>query len=84
MSQPDQAWWARARHARDQLEQLIMSNPNVRMISIGQDPSGLSTAPVLIVYVGDTKTGLPNLPSDIDGIPVRVAAGNYQLEQGEP
>jgi hypothetical protein len=81
MKQPDQAWWARARAARDRLEASIMHDANVRMISIGLDPEQQSDLPVLLVHVRDSGAA-PVVPTEMDGIPVRVIYGDYQLEQG--
>ena len=83
MKQPDQAWWERARAARDRLEASILHDANVRMISIGLDPEHQSDLPVLIVHVRDSNMLSSIVPSQMDGIPVRVIAGDYHLEQGE-
>lgn len=81
MKQPNQAWWARARAARDRLEASIMHDANVRMISIGLDPEHQSNLPVLLVHVRASDAA-PIVPTEMDGIPVRVIYGDYQLEQG--
>ena len=82
MKQADQAWWAKARAARDRLEAAIIHNANVRMISIGLDPERQSDLPVLLVHVRDINT-VSGVPAEMDGIPVRVIYGDYQIEQGE-
>ena len=81
MKQPDQAWWAKARAARDRLEAAIIHDANVRMISIGLDPEQQSDLPVLLVHVRDSGAAAI-VPTEMDGIPVRVIYGDYQLEQG--
>ena len=83
MSEHDQRWRDRAREARTQLETLVISNPNVRMVSIGIDPERLGAEPVLFVTISHGAPVPAGLPNDIDGIPVRVRYGDYQLEQGE-
>jgi hypothetical protein len=82
MSAADERWWDRARQARARLEALAMSNPSVRMVSIGLDPERRSQEPVLIVYLSHGAAVPADLPATIDDIPVRVAYGDYQLEQG--
>jgi hypothetical protein len=82
MKQPDQAWWAMARAARDRLEASIVQDPNVRMISIGIDPQHQSDLPVLIVHARDSSALSSVVPKHIDGIPVRVIDGDYHLEGG--
>jgi hypothetical protein len=82
MNQPDEAWWARARAARNHLETLIIQDPNVRMIGIGIDPQKQSDLPVLLVHARDPSALSSVVPSHVDGIPVRVVSGDYQPEQG--
>ena len=40
MKQQDEAWWARARRARDQLAAQVFAHPAVTLIDIGLDPEG--------------------------------------------
>jgi hypothetical protein len=80
MNKPDQAWWARARSARDQLAAQLLNHPGVSLIDIGLDPQGLSQAPVLRVHVRQASVALPNLPGEIGGIPIRLVYGDYTLE----
>lgn len=79
MNVPDKKWWAAASRARDKLEQLIGNNPAVSMIDIGRDEAGQSDTPVLRVHVRSGFAGA-GVPDDVDGIPVRVIPGDYQLE----
>ena len=83
MKQPDQAWWAKARAARDSLEAAIIHDANVRMISIGLDPEQQSDLPVLLVHVRDSNALSSTIPTQMDGIPVRVVYGDFHVEQGE-
>jgi hypothetical protein len=83
MSEQDQRWWDRARQARAQLETLVISHPEVRMVGIGIDPEQQGAEPVLIVTIQHGAAVPTNVPKDIAGIPVRVVYGDYQLEQGE-
>jgi len=82
MSTPDEKWWIRARRARELLEAQLLSNADVRLITIGLDPERLSSDPVLIVQVRQGGAELPPIPSDIDGIAVRVTHGDYDLQKG--
>ncbi len=80
MSAPNDAWWARARWARDQLIDQFLSYPDVSMVDIGEDPQGVHQAPVLRIHLRRASAAPPDLPGDVDGIPVRLVRGNYQLE----
>jgi len=77
MSQTDAAWWARARRARDLLAQQALHHPDVSLIDIGLDPQGASDAPVLRVHVRGAGIAGPDLPDEVDGIPVRLIRGDY-------
>jgi hypothetical protein len=83
MNKPDQAWWERARAARDKLEARVLQNPDVRMISIGFDPEHQSSEPVLIVYLRRGAM-VPSIPNQIDGIVVRVTHGEFEAQEGAP
>jgi hypothetical protein len=84
MKQPDEAWWALARQARDQLAAQLLSHPDVSLIDIGLDPQGLSDTPVLRVHIRQNDAPAPNIPSEISGIPVRAVRGDYTLQRGAP
>ena len=78
MSTPDQAWWIKARAARDKLAPQVMGHPDVSGVDIGLDPTGVSATPVLRVHVKqDSGTDL-NLPQEVDGIPVHMIRGDYR------
>lgn len=86
MSTHDSAEWSRARLARDQLEKQLINNPDVRVIDITSEPSqdNREAGQRLIVRVQVTRVGQREphpIPSEIDGIPVRVVvAPDYRLE----
>jgi hypothetical protein len=82
MNTPDQAWWARAQHARASLENRIIAHPDVSMIDIGLDPKGISKTPVLRVHISRGDGSTLKLPEELDGIPIRVIFGDYELQQG--
>jgi hypothetical protein len=82
MKQQDEAWWARARQARDWLAAQILAHPAVSLIDIGIDPQGLSATPVLRVHIRASGPATPQIPNEIDGIAVRVIHGDYRLQDG--
>ena len=81
--QPDEAWWERARRGRDQLVAQFLSHPDVTLIDIGLDPQHHSRMPVLRIHVRRTGAALPKVLDDVEGIPVRIVYGNYQLQSEE-
>ena len=81
--QPDEAWWERARRGRDRLAARYLSHPDVTLIDIGLDPQHRSSMPVLRIHVRRTDTSLPEVLDDVEGIPVLIIYGNYQLQSGE-
>jgi hypothetical protein len=83
MTPPNEEWWAKARQARDKLAAQILSHPNVSMIDIGKDDTGVSDTPVLRIHVRATDLSGLNIPNDVDGIPVRVIRGDYRLQDHE-
>ncbi len=72
---------ARARQARSALEQRLFAIPEVRLIDIGLEPAadGPERQTVLRVHLapGTDHRSLP-IPEHVDGIPVRVVAGDYR------
>jgi hypothetical protein len=77
-------WWAKARKARDQLEKKLLGNPEVSMIDIGLSTRSAESAPVLRVHVRKRNACIANLPQEVDGIPVCVIYGNYELQSDMP
>jgi hypothetical protein len=82
MTHPDEAWWARARQARDQLAAQFLAQPDISLIDIGLDPQGASDSPVLRVHTRRGDSSALGIPGEIDGIPVRVIHGDYTLQRG--
>ncbi len=80
MNAPDEQWWVKARQARDQLAAQVLSHPGVSLVDIGEDPEGASRTPVLRVHLRQVDVAGPQVPKDVDGIPVRVIRGDYRLE----
>lgn len=73
----------RALRARDALSQQFLRRPEVSLIDIGYDPEDPGHPPRLVLRVhvrGEASAESLGLPPDIDGIPVRVLPGDYQLE----
>jgi hypothetical protein len=77
----DEAWWAKARQARQQLVALFLHDPAVRVIDIGLDPQEASDTPVLRVHIDRGQPAPPDLPNAVDGIPVRTIEGDYHAER---
>ena len=82
MSAPDQNWWNRAREAQAILDAQVGGHPDVGMIDIGMDPQGARATPVLRVHLRRGDGASLKLPEELDGIPIRVIASDYQLQQG--
>jgi hypothetical protein len=82
ITQPDETWWMKARQAHALLAARYLDYPDVSLIDIGLDPLGTSDTPVLRVHVRRAGATPPDLPGDVDGIPVRLVRGNYQLQDG--
>jgi hypothetical protein len=81
MMVPDKKWWALARRARDKLAQLVGDDPAISLIDIGKDETRESDSPVLRVHVRTGTTPSLDIPDNVNGIPVRVISGGYELEQ---
>jgi hypothetical protein len=82
MSQPGAEPMRRARQALDILVQTYIHHPDVSMIDMGfdRDPSGGDQI-VLRVHVRQPSAAKAlQLPTEIDGIPVRIMAGDYRPE----
>jgi hypothetical protein len=82
MSQPDPERLQRARQALDILVQTYIHHPDVSMIDMGFDrhPSGGDQI-VLRVHVRRSSAAETlQLPTEIDGIPIRIMAGDYRPE----
>jgi hypothetical protein len=82
MTTLDEDWWNRARQARARLEAQILAHPDVSLIDIGMDPQGRSDTPVLRVHIRQGEPSALDLPDAIDGIPVRIVWGDYQIQPG--
>jgi hypothetical protein len=80
MTALDEAWWARARRARQQLVARFLHDPAIRVIDIGLDPQEVSDTPVLRVHIDRGQPAPLDLPSAVDGIPVRAIEGDYHVE----
>jgi len=77
---PDEAWWARARRARDGLVARFLDEPDVSMIDIGLDTQGVSLTPVLRIHIRREGAAPPDMPTEVDGITVRVTTGDYTAQ----
>jgi len=79
MEIPNKEWWRKAQRARDGLFAQLRDHPDVSLVDIGLDPLGVSSTPVLRVHLRRDAVSMINLPSEIDGIPVRVIHGDYHF-----
>ncbi len=79
MAAQDSEAWLRARHARDLLAGQLLHRRDVQMIDIGSE-SGTPEQLVLRVYVEPSAQEIAGLPSEVEGIPVRVLVGGFKVE----
>jgi hypothetical protein len=79
MKIPNKDWWDKALQARDRLFEQLRDHPAVSLVDIGVDLLGESRTPVLRVHLRGNDVSVVKLPSEIDGIPVRVLRGDYQI-----
>jgi hypothetical protein len=74
----------RARRAREALARRFAGRAGIAGIDVGIDPAQGAPAPgspiVLRVHVASGAVAPPDLPAAVDGIPVRVIAGDYRPE----
>ena len=73
----------RARQALERLVQLLVDQPAVSLIDLGLDPEspqGKGLALRVHLRQPSAKKDLP-IPTEIDGIPVRVLTGDYRIER---
>jgi hypothetical protein len=84
MKQPDEAWWERARRARDQLAAQLLGRSDVSMIDIGLDPERRSETPVLRIHLRGSAPSVLGVEQEEerDGIPIRFVRGDYRLQDG--
>ena len=81
----DSESWLQARRARELLIRDFMDHPDVSLIELGfdEDPGLGEPADQIVLRVhlhrGVTAETI-DLPSEVDGIPVRVVMGDYYLE----
>ncbi len=83
MDSIDAEFLDRVRRARQLLSEQFIHQPGVSLIDIGYDPQDQSGTPrlVLRVYLKHSVSAQAlGIPTEIDGIPVRVLTGDYRLE----
>ena len=86
MSERNPKDWTRARLARDKLETEFIRHPDVSLIDIGDaSPDGVPSGKLAVrIHVRDrwmqaTPEDRVAFPDDVDGIPVIVLPGDYDL-----
>jgi hypothetical protein len=80
MIAPKEKWWKRACVARLALEARFLDHPEVSMIDFGLDPQAATEQIAVRVHVRRREAVLVGLPEEIEGIPVRVIYGSYELQ----
>jgi hypothetical protein len=75
VTQPPQA---SAQEARDKLAARLLDHPAVSLIDIGLEEDGEGL--VLRVHLRADPATVPEIPAELDGIPVRVIRGEYYPE----
>jgi len=91
MSQRDSEFWIKARRARDKLIDQFIHDPDVSVIDIGYPPEGDESAEELVLRIHVRERWMkarPDhrvaFPQDIDGMPVIVMLGDYELDTDAP
>ncbi len=72
--------WAKARQARNQLAAQVLDHPNVSLVDVGEERAGARLTLVLRVHLRQESASGPEIPNDVNGIPVRVLYGDYRPE----
>jgi hypothetical protein len=69
-----------ARRSKEHVEEEILAKPGVTGIDVGLQPGAGTEGgePVIRVYVAD-KTSAPELPAEVDGVPVIVIERRFEL-----
>jgi hypothetical protein len=87
MSQNSREFRSRVRRARDRLEDQFLDHPDVKLIDIGYPPEqdeGTEEIALRIHVREHWMKAKPGqrlaFPKDMDGIPVIVMLGDYQLD----
>ncbi len=72
----------KARKAREALVRQLLPNPDISLIDIGYDPEESGSRRLVLRVHTRRALDAPALgiPEEVDGIPVRVLAGDYRLE----
>jgi hypothetical protein len=81
----DSEFWDQARRAQDRLVDQYLDHPEVSLIDIGYevDPQGQKTSDRIVLRVHvrlPSSREVLNLPTEVEGIPVRIVIANYKLE----
>jgi hypothetical protein len=72
--------WARAQKVRDKLAAQLLDHPDVSLVDIGlHEEQGVLA---VRVHVRPDSPSPPEIPDEVDGVPVRVVAGDYYPESG--
>jgi hypothetical protein len=83
MTSIDPALMQKVQRTRDGLVNQLQSRPEVSLIDIGRAPDSSPDAGLLAIRVHVRQPATfesLGIPSEVDGIPVRILMGGYQLE----
>jgi len=87
MSQENSEFWNRAHRARDKLVDQFLDHPDVSLIDIGYAPKPDTKTEEITLRIhvrGRWMEAMPDkriaFPDQVDGIPVIVIPGDYQLD----
>jgi hypothetical protein len=90
MSQKDSKFWAKARRARNELNNRLIHHPDVSGIDIGYVPERGEEIEEIVLRIHVQKRWMKAnaaervvFPEQVDGIPVVVMLGEYRLEDEE-
>jgi hypothetical protein len=81
MTAGDEAFWTRARRARDELAGRLSDHPDVALIDLGYDLRQSAPTPRVALRV-HVRRSVPRsalqLPDAVDGIPVCLVRADYR------
>ena len=91
MPQDNAEFWDRARRARDKLVDQFIDHPDVSLIDIGYAAERIEGTEQVVLRIHVRERWMKAKPEErvafpeqVDGIPVAVMLGEYQLETDAP
>lgn len=83
MPSSEEEFWEKARMARDKLANSLIGRLEVSLIDIGYDPQAGAKKKDIVLRVHLRKpldNEKSSIPTEIDGIPVRIVFADYKFE----